>query len=79
MSEIDKETTFHKLKFICKYKPCIDCSLALLDATNEYYHGIDFKYYYLDSHEFAANKEYTKEYIKNNTNNNSISIRIIDK
>lgn len=79
LSEIDKETTLHKLKFICKYKPCIDCSLALLDATNEYYHGIDFKYYYLDSHEFAANKEFTKEYIKNNTNNNSISIRIIDK
>ncbi|WP_407436049.1 hypothetical protein [Treponema sp.] len=64
----------YKLKFICKYKPCIDCSLALIDAANELKHGIDFKYYYLTPKEFSSVKEHIKGLIIKNTNNNTIRI-----
>lgn len=63
---------FYKLRIIVKYAPCIDCSLALTKAANQYLHGLEIKFFFNSRKEFTLIKNNILTWIKDNTNNGEI-------
>ncbi len=66
--------SFYKLRFIIKYAPCIDCSLALTKASNRYLYGMEIKYFFDSRKAFSQIKKKIPNWIKTNEKNGNISV-----